>query len=110
MDKLDEGTVEAAVQEGRLHISVTAKDIVRARAHEPTLTNARFTCPIAQALVRMGHEKVMVYTSWVAIFPPRATARYAKIPERARDFIFEFDSGRPVEPFEFDIVLQNQHP
>lgn len=83
-----------------MKIKVKREHIEKARNAEYKGDEARSkTCPIAQALMGNGLSDVRVFADTIRI--PAGTF---SLPMAAIDFIFRFDDGRPVDPFEFEIL------
>lgn len=61
-------------------------------------------CPIARALRDVGFDAIVSVES-VDIFPTNFTITPIRVslPRVAQDFTVKFDTGRYVEPFEFDL-------
>jgi hypothetical protein len=83
-----------------MRVEVTADDIANGKRGLP------WCCPIARAIKRAsGGSRVSIGTfnglayDWGTAHP----AVFFDLPEVARCFISDFDSGRPVEPFSFEI-------
>lgn len=64
------------------------------------------TCPIALAIRELHPDaRVDVFDNTAALTLPGGTALLlARLPQEARRFIDRFDSGEPVEPFEFELT------
>lgn len=77
-----------------MRISVTEDHIKKGRKREP-----RF-CPVAIAVrerLKLSEYQVDVGNRiWIKDFP-------VEIPHAVNRFVSDFDNGRPVEPFEFDL-------
>lgn len=77
-----------------LTVEVTKEDIengVRGNAQ---------ACPIAQALIRQGHENVSVSMSCAYVDTNGERSCYL-LPREARDFVDRYDSKIFVTPFKF---------
>jgi hypothetical protein len=80
-----------------MRIEVTAEDIRAGQRHDGC------RCPIARALQRQVDTDVTVGASlafWATGAPYQAVSA---LPPEARQFIYEFDSGRTVYPFTFNL-------
>jgi hypothetical protein len=83
-----------------IQIQVTAEDIREGTAQECCL------CPVARAIARaLGREvlwngDVSVDGDNVTVYRPSSWDG-VDLPDQAKDFIEQFDSGKPVEPFAF---------
>ena len=73
-----------------IKINVTQKDI------NSGVVDSGKKCPIARALKRKGFEQVFVDTKTCL-----ADGMEYGLPIEARNFIGQFDYGRPVKPFSF---------
>ena len=58
-------------------------------------------CPIALALKEQTGE-LWTVTDDVA-YPDKLTAPLGELPVQVREFILAFDTGEPVQPFEFEL-------
>lgn len=66
------------------------------------------SCPIAKALkphLKPYQHAVVKLTYFNIEYLGDAVETYKLLPKAARDFIRTFDSGAPVEPFDFEIEL-----
>ncbi len=79
-----------------MKICVTKKDIANGTPTEPDC------CPIALALIRAGFNDVSVDTDNVRLFVGKPSL---KLPQKAIDFIEQFDNGEEVDPFTFELKL-----
>jgi hypothetical protein len=81
-------------------VEVTADDIAIGKRGMP------WCCPIARAIKRArGASRVIIGIFKGLAYEGDTAHRVVlfDIPEVARSFISDFDSGRPVEPFSFEI-------
>lgn len=76
-----------------MKITVTREDITNG---QKCSTNR---CPIALAATRATRHHVIVSTSYIML-----PGIEVPLPNSACTFIGEFDSGRTVEPFEFEVA------
>jgi hypothetical protein len=79
-----------------MKITVTQKHIDEGQRGSPTQD------PIAFAMIDAGLEHPhagVTYLSWVE----DDRKRFAKAPQEVYDFMLDFDNGRPVLPFEFEV-------
>lgn len=81
-----------------MEISVTKEDIKKGNQGHCR------DCPIALAASRAFGVDVLVRSRYVAVdaVPGGRNAIYS-LPENARNFINNFDNGRPVRPFRFEL-------
>lgn len=77
----------------RINVEVTAEDIKRG------IKVDCLNCPIALALDRCGQPDASVSDSDVEI-----DGRFIRMPLDARRFVQDFDDGKPVEPFAFELT------
>ena len=85
-------------------VNVTEKDIEQGRKR-----NCRH-CPIALAIRRKfpGDSTVVRVDRKIAFIWPTGGSYFATdLPRAARDFVVDFDSGRVVSPFTFNLSLDN---
>lgn len=77
------------------HVIVTKEDIKNG------VPRSGRSCPIALALRRKVEptEGAVMVSSTVATI---GTSNY-RLPYEATNFVINFDSGKPVQPFEFDL-------
>ena len=61
------------------------------------------SCPIARAFCRLGFWGVWVYPSYVLTCGDKGPN--APLPKIATCFVRDFDEGRPVAPFSFEVEL-----
>lgn len=80
-----------------MNIYVTQKDIDKANAESIHEIPSRF-CPVAQAIKRRINVSVTVRKTSVEIGDTTFN-----LPQKARDFINQFDNFEPVKPFHFSI-------
>lgn len=83
----------------RLKVEVTAEDIA---AGVPSDCQE---CPIALALKRAGVIEPAVAKTW---FLAGKGADMVNLPPLGWSFVIEFDNGRKVEPFSFEIDVPNE--
>ena len=84
-----------------MRIEVTREHICKGEIEEPTC------CPIALALVDCGLRTPAVYDN--VVFHDRHKNRWmvpVMLPPEAVEFIHNFDSGTPVEPFGFNLEIE----
>lgn len=82
-----------------MKIRVTKKDIELGEPGSGT------TCPIARAVRRVYQGRdVFAGFTYVKV---KSISGVTILPEKVMDFISDFDSMRPVEPFTFDLPLPN---
>jgi hypothetical protein len=77
-------------------INVTWDDIEHGRQ------GSSMSCPIARAVGTALNDRVSVGRDRLSTM---RTYKVAYLPPEARTFISEFDAGRPVSPFTFEIEL-----
>lgn len=80
-----------------MKISITQSDIDQGKRHE-----ARF-CPIAMAASRAFHRDIWI--GWIRGYshPHVSPEVVFSLPADARVFVQEFDDGKEVQPFEFEV-------
>lgn len=78
-----------------VYVVVTAKDIENGVREEPS------KCPIALAASRQLGTAVM----WARILEDRTKDRFARVPDRVRDWITRFDRGDRVQPIRFKVKM-----
>jgi hypothetical protein len=82
-----------------MNISVTQSDI-----NNGTAANCR-VCPIALAI-----QRVMEDPRWTVHYGTAfCGSRMARLPVEASRFVRMFDTGWPVEPFEFELDLTERN-
>jgi hypothetical protein len=81
-----------------IKIDVTSDDIAKGEREQPC------RCPIALALTR-AHPGQWVLGEHTADFYFDDADGTISLPNEARDFIKRFDNGDPVEPFSFELEL-----
>ena len=80
------------------HVVVTAEDIAAG------VPRAACACPIARALVRMGHSGPDVECQAISFRDAANGYRvHYTAPPVAIEFMERFDEGEPVDPIEFDM-------
>lgn len=83
-----------------MKVSVRQRHIAFSPPQHPEL------CPIARALMDLGWTNISVGAFNVTMQMPNSKQWYLYLlPEKARNFIRDFDAGQPVEPFEFEMNL-----
>lgn len=85
----------------KVRISVTADDITRGRADDC------MHCPVALAIGRALLPGVHVAVGPEAMSLGPAQVR-VRLPWAAQNFIFRFDGGQPVQPFEFGLDVPDE--
>lgn len=80
---------------------------MRVRVEHWDIINGRRTapdhCPVALAVRRQsGRSKIAVSSYSVDLLDGM---KDAELPPEARQFVRDFDSGRPVKPFSFELEL-----
>ena len=84
---------------------------MRIQVTQEHITNGRQKwcqlCPVALALGEaLGTEVSITCTDFRIVSPPKtARKRHFKLPENVMLFISDFDCGRPVQPFEFELAF-----
>jgi len=79
-----------------MKIRVTSEDIAKGQR-----CNARF-CPVALALQRTtNNPNIVAIGNWG--YDTRKLSSQFDLPMKVMRFIDAFDSGNPVEPFEFEM-------
>lgn len=78
-----------------VYIVVTAKDIENGVREVPS------KCPIALAASRQLGTAVM----GARILEDRTKVRFARVPDRVRDWIIRFDRGDRVQPIRFKVEM-----
>lgn len=63
----------------------------------------RATCPVALAIQRKTKE--LAYVCWDGIYlqPKGGFSMRIATPKEVKDFVYEFDAGKPVKPFSFKL-------
>jgi hypothetical protein len=90
---------------GSLRVEVTAEDIAVGRPGKCCY------CPVALAISRAcGPGFIGVSSKNVGFLFHRARPKFVPLPEVARRFICDFDSGRAVAPFAFDLDVPEGVP
>lgn len=90
--------------EGKVAVSVTAKDIEKARRLLKSGKRMRSrNCPVALALRRTLGVPVSVSLDEFGPLKTREFVNY-RLPRTAVNFIYSFDDGREVKPFKFSFV------
>lgn len=85
-----------------MHVSVTAGHIKRGIRGECE------KCPVALAMLDAGATSVMVGDFYIYWKIARKGTCRVRNPKTVQAFIERFDSGKPVKPFEFDLVSEEQ--
>lgn len=80
-----------------VQIEVTAEDI------KGGIPDTPYSCPVALAAKRATGLRVWVHTHTINI-----EGRPADLPDCAISFIASFDDNKAVEPFAFDIELDEE--
>ena len=82
-----------------MKISVTEQHVQNGRRADPHHD------PVALALYDAGFGEVYVGTTEISVRKIPFTGNWTKVPvpHSVSDFMFDFDNGKPVEPFEFEI-------
>jgi hypothetical protein len=81
-----------------MKIEVTQQDI------DKGLSNNCFLCPIAHAVKRkMNTDCILVYCDRISVMSTIFSSYFYKLPKKAQTFIKQFDDGKPVKPFTFEI-------
>lgn len=81
-------------------IHVNLQDIKKAKPCEP------MRCPIALAAIRAGLDvKIGVGEGVLSIADPKSIWIDIPLPAEAIKFYQDFDDGKPVSPFSFEIEL-----
>lgn len=84
-------------------VDVTAEDIAHGEREDCT------KCPIARALRRhKGFEKAYVNDQYVEIDHENRHENLYRLPQEAVDFIRNFDDGKEVRPFKFELDLTDE--
>lgn len=85
----------------RLHVNVTQRDIDSGKRY------VSHACPIARAIGRHNAiSAVAVDVNTLTVYTPRDYAEHLiTLPSVAFYFRHDFDNGRPVAPFAFDLVI-----
>lgn len=91
-----------------LHIQVTEEDIERAKTAFENNPGVRDTsCPIAQAVTRMGYRVLYVSGNKFRVFSTEDETILYYLPERAQEFItFADEHNDEVNPFKFMALRQ----
>lgn len=84
----------------KLKINVTKTDILKGKQCETGYSSN--SCPVYQALKRRGVKILSVATT---NFSLKSTYERFPLPDKARDFISEFDWQQRVNPFSFEIDI-----
>lgn len=89
-----------------MKISVTAEDIVNGQRCESS------ACPIALAIVKVLKDncRPTVSRGRIAIWLKQTgcepfLVQECSVPDDVRAFVFYFDGGAKVQPFEFDLAI-----
>ena len=80
-------------------INVTARDIEKGSRAEPE------SCPVARALSRAFRSQAIVGTRDVDFND--GSLKTIFLPADAVRFILDFDRGRPVRPFKFEVYIND---
>jgi hypothetical protein len=89
----------------RIVVNVTQEDILRGRPRD------RFGCPIAKALLRRKDVAwAAVGFSFVQVTFLDREPMMLELPDRAQDFIGEFDLTRRVTPIRFSLEIPEPEP
>lgn len=83
-----------------IHVKVTQSDIDEGMRKHPC------RCPISIALYRVlgcGTGTVWVHEDCVS-----TNQGHGRLPAKAKEFIYCYDSGQIVDPIEFDLELQEE--
>lgn len=83
-----------------IKVKVKQKHITKGRKRQPE------ACPIYHAMKDMGFKGHAVMGDVVEF--DNDGSRLVAIPAKAEDFVDNFDYGRPVSPFEFNIRVPNE--
>jgi hypothetical protein len=86
----------------KITISVSADDIARGL---PELSDA---CPIWHAARRTPLRVVHVFSDRVSVRYERGHLCQVRLPQEARWFVGNFDTGHDVKPFEFDLDVPDE--
>jgi hypothetical protein len=87
----------------KVRIRVTQEDIDRGARTAPT------ACPIALAVRRALPELDQPRVCSRRIYPDGAINADVLLPQAAQDFIDRYDNALAVEPFEFELDLEDRH-
>lgn len=84
-------------------ISVTQEDIDRGERSDP------YYCPVARATQRATgrHAGVDEHTIFGRI-ENGTNSMFAELPPEAKEFVEDFDMRRPVEPFSFEVSIEER--
>lgn len=83
-------------------IDVTAQDIDRGCKLSP------YHCPLALAVSRALSGRRIAITACVRVYSGFSTSVALALPETARNFRRRFDQGDPVEPFSFELSMNEE--
>lgn len=75
-------------------INVTLRDIKKGIKHQSS------HCPIARAIKRLTDIRLCVCQEWISFDGIRIPT-----PQKASDFISNYDLGQPVKPFKFKLDI-----
>jgi hypothetical protein len=82
-----------------MRIEVKPDHIARGRRVEPCL------CPVALAIAEATDRECSVAPRMVSLYEPY---RAYRLPEAVCGFVRMFDAGQPVEPFSFDLDIEEK--
>jgi len=80
-----------------MKVSITSFDIAQGKK-----SSARF-CPVASALSRAFERDIWVGWAFCYSHPDSLPKMILPLPQEAQDFVINFDQGKNVEPFDFEI-------
>jgi hypothetical protein len=80
-----------------MKITVTQEDI------DEGIIKDCIRCPIARAIGRAFGEKASVAQTDYYVSGRWNSLKPKKLPNVATEFIYDFDAGRPVHPFTFEL-------
>lgn len=83
-----------------MRVKVTQEDI------EKGIPEHCGKCPIARAIRRAMPDAISVGVGSIGVeWFDKSGFRVAELPQQAQQFIYYFDFGEPVQPFEFDLEI-----
>ncbi len=80
-----------------MKINVTAEHIKRGKPKSCVY------CPVALALKEQFAP--VVFNGWYVWCPPLVKGALIEMPQEVLDFAADFDAGKPVEPFSFELAI-----
>ena len=82
-------------------INVTQANIDQARMEIAQGGKRECCCPVALAMIDAGYTSPLVRGGLSGIRSNKVL-RLRVVPDKVREFIMDFDMGKPVQPFSFE--------